>query len=258
MMLIYWGLCPGAYAAGIGVTVLEKPKALLFDLDGTLVDTEPLHLRTWMEAFGSFGIPFPAGEESNLQGRRGEQVIEWLRSRLGASVMDAIDPGALVAEKRERFERIIPTEVQPLPGAEAFLRRNKGDLPLGLVTSSRLETVGQMMLHLNWRNIFDALVGAQHVANPKPHPEPYHRAVQRFKLQPGECVVFEDSPVGIESARAAGCLVCGISTTLSSRELFALGADWAVADFTNEPVLELVLAGERGGGLSRLKRRIFG
>lgn len=236
---------------------MPPPKSLIFDLDGVLIDSEPIHLRTWLESFEAAGIKFPAGEEARLRGRRGEQVIEWLRKDHGIAIAEPAI-GRLLQEKRDRYKNVIQSEVPQVAGAEAFLRRNKGVFPLGLVTSSRLETVGQVMLAMNWRNIFDALIGAQHVTQPKPHPEPYLRAAERFKMRPADCLVFEDSDVGIESARRAGCLVCGVATSLSMRDLYALGADWAIRDFLDEEVLQQCLAGERPGGFARLKRRLIG
>jgi HAD superfamily hydrolase (TIGR01509 family) len=76
------------------------------------------------------------------------------------------------------------------------------------VSSARLESIGQTLKAVNLRNVFDGLVGAQHVTHSKPHPEPYLRIAERFKVEPAECLVFEDSEVGIVSARGAGRAAC--------------------------------------------------
>lgn len=231
-------------------------KALIFDMDGVLVDSEPLHQRDWMTVFRGFGLEYPASELKALQGLKGEQVIELVRRRAGVSGQ-AVDFDALIAEKRRLFiEQTIP-QLREVPGAEPFLRSNKGRVPLALVTSARLKVVGQVLFHFNWRNIFDALVGAEHVTHSKPHPEPFLKAVERFRLQPGECLVFEDSIVGIQGARAAGCAVCGVTTSCSSDELIAAGAHWTIRDFEDAAGLEPALAGRAVARAGGWFRRLF-
>lgn len=231
-------------------------KALIFDMDGVLVDSEPLHQRDWLVVFRQFGVEFPETELKSLQGLRGEQVIEVVRRRAGAAAAD-VDFEALIAEKRRLFVEASISQLTEVPGAETFLRRHKGHVPLALVTSARLKIVGQVLFHFNWRNIFDALVGAEHVTHSKPHPEPFLKAVERFRLRAGDCLVFEDSIVGVQGARAAGCWVCGVTTTSPERELRSAGAHWTIRDFEDTAALERALEGrsERPGWLRRLFRR---
>jgi HAD superfamily hydrolase (TIGR01509 family) len=228
---------------------------LLFDLDGVLVDTEPVHRATWIEAFARLGVELTPEEESYLQGRRAEQVVAWLRERRGEA-MESFDVETLVRHKRELFAERVAKGVAEVPGAEAFLRRQKGVLPLGLVSSAGLKSIGRVMFVMNWRNVFDALIGAEHVAKTKPDPEPFLKAAARFRLDPKECLVFEDSHIGIESALAAGAPVCGVATTLSPATLLEAGARWTIPDFRDEATLDKALAGEgSGGGLMASIRR---
>lgn len=232
-------------------------KALIFDLDGVLIDSERVHWRTWREAFGKFGLEFPQRDERLLQGLRGEQVLDLLRSRLGVEI-EAVDMAALLREKREAFVRRLPDEVAAVPGADAFLRAHKGKLPLALVTSARLETVGKVMQAFNWRNVFDALIGAQHVTRPKPHPEGFEKAAARFRLAPADCLVFEDSEIGIQAACAAGSAVCGVATTLKAAELRKAGARWAIQDFQASAELDRALQGIDGAGRRGWLKRLWG
>lgn len=232
-------------------------KALIFDLDGVLINSEPLHRQNWIETFEAFGIDVAGADLDFLRGRRGEEVVAWVRERLGAKG-EGMDFDKVLEDKRARFQVNLRSGLPVVPGSEEFLRGNKGVFPLGLVTSARLKLVGQVMLGLNWRNIFDALVGAEHVANAKPHPEPYLRAVERFNLRPEDCLVFEDSEVGIASARTAGCRVCGVSTTLTPRQLAAAGAQWTLADFSDRKTIEKAMndpvPGAVAGWFGRLLR----
>jgi len=231
-------------------------KALIFDLDGVLVDSEPLHQRSWLEAFERFGLTLSDGERELLHGRRGEQVLRLLREKRGASAPQG-DWDGILAAKRALFAESMRRELRPVPGADAFLRRHKGSLRLGLVSSARLQLIGQTLMIMNWRNIFEVLVGAEHVAEPKPHPEPYGRAADRFKLDPRQCLVFEDSRVGIASAIKAGCRVCAVATSLSPRRLRLAGAHWIIRDFEDSRTLDAALAGRRPPGLAAWMRRLL-
>lgn len=228
-------------------------KAFVFDLDGVLVDSEPLHYSTWLQAFEAMEMDFPAGRHDVLQGRRAEQVVEWFE-RERPQAIAGVDVERLVVLKRQYFRERMG-ELTAIRGADAFLRSHKGHRPLGLVTSAGLKTVGQLMLLFKWRNIFDALIGAEHVTRAKPDPECFVKAVQRFRIRPEECLVFEDSPVGIEAARSAGCAVCGVASQLSARELRSAGAQWTIRDFTDAAGLDRALTARRGG-LAGLMQRL--
>jgi len=232
----------------------QPPKVLLFDLDGVLIDSEPLHRLTWAESLGELGITLSPADEPYLQGRTAEQIVGWLAARPDASPL-AIDD--LIRLKRDGFERRMADELRPVAGVDAFLRSNKGTIALGLVSSARLRLIGRVLQLFQWRNIFEGLIGADHVTHTKPHPEPYLAAAQRFKVKPSECLVFEDSAVGIESARTAGANVCGVATTLTPRELLKAGAQWTIQDFNDaaglEPAMKGYGQGKVFGWLARLR-----
>lgn len=230
----------------------RPPSALIFDLDGTLIDSEPLHRRTWSMAFAEAGVALDAETQEWLQGRTGPQVIERLRA-MDEPWAASFDPEVLIDRKRATYLELMPTELRAITGVDEFLRARKAEgVPLALVTSARLKLVGQIMLLFNWRNVFSTLVGVDHVSNPKPHPEPYLHACSRMKLRPADCLVFEDSLPGIESAVGAGARVCGVtggpSGGLTERELRDAGARWVIDDFRDSAQLELALRGVSGGG----------
>lgn len=222
---------------------MESTGALIFDLDGVLVLSEELHLENWAQVFALFGVDFPKNRLPDLHGLRGEQVGEWIRTHLGVDTLARVDWEALVQEKRRVFvEESIP-RLEAVRGAEAWLRKNKGVYPLALVTSARLKSVGQVLKHLGWRNIFEVLVGAEHATRSKPHPDPFLKAASRLGVEPARCLVFEDSRVGVKAAKAAGMKICGVATTLAPKELTASGAVWVIRDFTDQATLESAIAG---------------
>jgi len=244
----------GAYVADICVDSLgsiyrqEKPlpstEALIFDLDGVLVLSEKLHLENWAQVFAAFGVDFPKDKLNALQGLRGEQVEEWITENLGPSVLAGIDWRAVIDEKRRLFIAEAIPKLEAVGHAEAWLRKNKGTYPLALVTSARLKSVGQVLKHFGWRNVFEVLVAAEHAARSKPHPDPFLMAASRMKVEPAKCLVFEDSRVGIQAAKSAGMKICGLATTLKPNELKAAGAQWVIRDFSDEATLAPALAGE--------------
>lgn len=235
---------------------MAKPRALLFGLDGVLIDSEPLHLLAWRQAFARLNVEVRPGDLAGLLGRRTEQQVGQWAGATGLPKAHRLDVEAAISEQRRIFadslDRLIPT-----PGAEAFLRNCKGELPLALVTSANLKLVGRILLRLGWRNIFDALIGAEHVGAAKPHGEPFLKAAARFKLNAAECLAFEDAAIGIKAARAAGVPVCGVTTTLSARRLRRAGAQWAIDNFRPTPILNEAMSGEASVGLGRRLRNLF-
>jgi beta-phosphoglucomutase len=216
------------------------PQALLFDLDGVLIDSEPLHARNWVEMFRDRGIAFPEDEIGRFIGLRGQDLLEWLRARNPAAAR--LDMAELLEDKRRRFLESLGKDAPPVAGAESFLRESRAARRrLGLVTSARLRTIGQVLAHYGWRNTFDVVVGGDHVTRLKPHPEPYRQALERLRVGADTAVAFEDSIPGVRSAHAAGVAVCAVATSHDAEALRAAGARWVIRDFTQRRTLEEAL-----------------
>jgi HAD superfamily hydrolase (TIGR01509 family) len=182
------------------------PAGCLFDLDGLLLDTEPLHGRAWRQAARVFGAELSDEQVLSLRGRRRQdcarQVREWLPGPVSSD--------RLLAVQQPIVRGLLP-QAPPLDGAEALLEacRDRG-IPMALVTSSSRETAALKTAPHPW---IDALLPVRvlgddpDLAAGKPAADPYLLAAGRLGLDPGCCWAFEDSLAGARSAAAAGCRV---------------------------------------------------
>jgi len=188
---------------------MARPAACLFDLDGLLLDTEPLHARAWRDAARHFGTQLQPSQLLSLRGRRrhdcAQQVLHWIRDDGGACE----GPEALLAIRQPIAERLLAA-APPMQGAESLIRRcHELALPMALATSSSRAAVGLKAAPHPWL----ALIGTRvHGDDPdlragKPAPDAFLLAASRLSVEPTACWAFEDSPAGAQAAVAAGCRV---------------------------------------------------
>ncbi len=187
-------------------------RAVLFDMDGTLLRTEELHAQALRDMSSAWGLtpPFPPEEtETRLKGLADRQVVALARHWPGFP--PGMDEAGFVREKNARLLEMIPRLAPELwghPDLATFLAeaRLKG-LLTGLVTSSEDVVTRALLSAAGLANAFDIVLTFQDVRHPKPHPEPYLRAMLGLGVGPRETLVFEDSAPGIASARESGARV---------------------------------------------------
>lgn len=204
-------------------------RAVLFDMDGVLVISNPLHFRAWQDFGREVGLVIT--EEMfyrELSGRKNEEALE------------ALFPGRFDPEQRRELsrrkealfrERYVPL-LPPVPGVRelvADLRRH--GVPLALATSGPPENVQAILRHLKLEGAFDAVVTGQDVPAAKPDPAIFRVAAQRLGVPCAESLVVEDSLAGVQAARAAGAVCLGVSTSEPPSRLEEAGAAHVVADF---------------------------
>jgi len=181
-------------------------RGAMFDLDGTLLDREPLVMQGILRACAAAGLDLTTEEASCALGRAWQDVHASLdvEHRLGWTLHDFIDEVFVHAEA-------IAAEgggPRVLPGArELVLAIRDAGIPVALVTGSRHSEVTPALEQLDLVGVFDELVAADDYENGKPSPEPYLLGAHRLGVRPQDCVAFEDSWVGVTSALAAGCAV---------------------------------------------------
>ena len=201
----------------------KKPKAVILDMDGVLVDSMPYHFLAWYEALRPYGIRVSCFEVFCREGERWDKSLkDFLRmGKLRPSPKLMREVFALRQKIfRKYFKRFI------FKGAEEFLQCLKGKgYSLGLVTGTPLSQV-RRILPVSIRSLFDCMVTGDQVANGKPHPEPYLKAGRLLKLSSHECMVVENAPYGIESAKRAGMFCVAVTTSLPAGYLS--GADLIV------------------------------
>ncbi len=210
--------------------------ALLFDLDGTLAETDSLHLPTWVAVLRPYGIE--VDEEfyrESISGRNNLKIVEELLPALSA------EEGRKLAEAKEASFRERTVELEPLPGLLAFMQEGRDrDLSLALVTNAPQENVEAILLALELGEFFDEVVLSDEVGPVKPDPAPYRAALEKLRVTPEEALAFEDSTSGISSSVAAGIPTVGIASTQERETLLQAGAFSVVRDFT-DPELERLL-----------------
>ncbi len=183
--------------------------AAIFDLDGLLLDTEPLYLRATTDVLALHGRQL---EMAVLRRHIGIPSIETMR-RLAEHYDIEASVETLNAERHALLETLLPG-ASPRPGAVELTRAlNAGGVPIAVGTSSTRDTLAlKVANHADWIGCFDAVVTSDDVARGKPHPDIFLEAAARLGVPPAACVVFEDAHSGVEAAQAAGMAVVMVPT----------------------------------------------
>lgn len=203
-----------------------SPLALIFDMDGVLVDSEPLHKRAKEEAFRQFGIALPESVYDSYKGRPDETMLP--------AILGEYSGGERLAElsklKREIFESL-EHELRALPGAVDFVVWAKARFRIALATSATPRNRKVALKMLGMGDDFEVIVDHGRSPRPKPDPEIFLMAIRDLGVQAGECWIIEDSLNGIAAAKSAGCMTVGITTSFDAGKLSAAGADVVVESF---------------------------
>jgi beta-phosphoglucomutase len=204
-------------------------RALLFDLDGTLAETDSLHLPTWVEVLRPYGIEVDEGfYKERISGRSNSKIVHDLLPDLSA------EEGRRLADLKEASFRERAHELEPLPGLLDFMNEGRDrDLSLALVTNAPEENVEAILLALELAEFFDEVVLSDEVGPVKPDPAPYEAALDKLGVSPEEALAFEDSTSGITSSVAAGIPTVGIASTQAPEALKDAGAFMVAKDFTD-------------------------
>ncbi|NPA39965.1 MAG: HAD family phosphatase [Thermodesulfobacteria bacterium] len=186
---------------------------ILFDLDGTLLDSMPYHAKSWIETLSEFGIPFEEKEVYIHEGALEIEVVKKIFRQKGVEVTTEFIK-ELFERQKKLFTEKYACFVKPFPEAYPLLEelKKKGKV-LGLVTSSH-EDVLKKVVPEDFLNYFDIVLTGEKTERRKPHPEPYLRAVKALKVSERDVLAVENSPAGVNSAKSAGLFCVGITTTL--------------------------------------------
>ncbi|AGZ44191.1 HAD family hydrolase [Actinoplanes friuliensis] len=174
-------------------------QAYLFDCDGTIADSMPLHHVAWRQALEPWGAVFPEDLFYAWGGRTVADIIADLNAQQGLAM-----PVAKVAEQRERIFRALLPQISAVPGVLEHIVDAAGRVPCAVVSGSTRESVTASLDALGLREKFEFLVCAGDYVRPKPDPEAFLTAAALLGVAPADCVVFEDTDLGIQAATAAG------------------------------------------------------
>lgn len=205
--------------------------AAVFDMDGVLIDSGAHHRHAWRMLLDELGAEPADPEHWRLTiGRPSEEAIPLL---LGRKVGDA-EARWLARRKRDFYQARAQAGMDPVPGVREFLESLEGlGVPRAVGTSASRWDAERRLDDLGLLRFFDVMVTADDVMLGKPDPEVWTQVARRLHVAAARCVVFEDAPVGIQAAIAAGMRVIGVTTAHRGDELLAAGAERAIADFQN-------------------------
>jgi beta-phosphoglucomutase family hydrolase len=174
-------------------------KAYLFDCDGTLADSMPLHYRAWKKALGEWNCEFDEKLFYSWGGMPTAQIVSTLNEREGLNM-----PVEQVCHRKENLYYDLLPELEPVPEVLEHLDDARGRIPSAVVSGSTRESVAASLRSLKLLDRFEAIVCAGDYVKSKPDPEAFLLAAQRLEVDPESCLVFEDTDMGIQAAKAAG------------------------------------------------------
>jgi len=195
----------------------EPPEGIIFDMDGVLVDSNPFHLEKWVALLTEHGVEFdPAQLPEQILGQRNDTALRFF---FGDKLSEA-DRRRLIEALEEKFRRAFRPHARPLPGLEPLIAEcHRAGIPMAVASSAMAKNVEFVVEALGFRRYFKVLVNGDEVSRPKPDPEIYLKAARQLGAEPRSSVAFEDSYVGIESAKRAGMKCIGIGSSFPLDEL---------------------------------------
>ena len=213
--------------------------ACIFDMDGVLIDTEPVWRRVELDVFARVGLALTEEQLRETWGLRIEEVVNhWYHAR----PWDGIRPKAVQREIVREMVAHVRAEGVPLPGAlEAVRAAHDADLLVAVASSSSRELIDAVVDRLEIAHLIDGICTADDETLGKPHPAVYLSAARLLNVPPGECLAVEDSPAGVRSARAAGMTVVAVRTDVIAHDELN-EADIVIAsmhDFTSALLAQL-------------------
>ena len=196
-------------------------KAILFDMDGVILDSEPVHQQALQVAMKAYDVSIPPWASELFRGLTEEKVCRMVVDRWSNG---QVDWQTLMNAKYTAYANLAH-KVQVIPGIMELIEYvHELPWPLGLVTSAAKHDQLRAFDLFGLGKYFPVVVTAADIQHPKPHPQPYQFAASRMQVEPADCLVIEDSKYGVKSAAQAGCIVYGFLSHFSRDDLLEAGA----------------------------------
>jgi HAD superfamily hydrolase (TIGR01509 family) len=207
-------------------TIFTVYKAIIFDMDGVIIDSKELVESFWIEKLEKYGLHIPKESfDERFHGRPARLIIEKEFSGL-----DEQEQSAMEKEIKEFDSSVDKFDL--IPGVEDFMRQCiEYNIPIALVTSALPPKVDRMLASLSIDPPFETVVTANLVSNGKPSPECYRLAIQKLNITPSEAIIFEDSLSGVQAASGAGANVIGVNEPHMEETLKKAGSSLVIQDF---------------------------
>ena len=196
--------------------IFENLRAVIFDLDGVIVDTMPFHARAWQDTFKTYGIKVTKKEIYLREGEKWDKTFFEIVKKHGFKITPDIKK-AVFKHRENVFKNILKIKIfKDAPPLIKYLKK-KG-LKLAIVTGTPRKEVKRILPRTLYK-LFDVIMPSDEVKHGKPHPEPFLKALKALKVKASEAIVIENAPNGITSAKRAGLKVIAVETSLSKSYL---------------------------------------
>jgi len=192
--------------------ITSGPKGLIFDCDGTLADTMPLHWRAWQVITTRHKLHLPEQRFYALGGVPSRDILKMLGQEQGI----ALDHLAVAREKEAEYLPLLP-QVEPIAVVVAIVRENHGRLPLAVASGGTRRIIELVLSHLGILEFFSAIVTSEDVVNQKPAPDIFLEAARRIGIPPQFCRAYEDTDLGMQAIRAGGMEAVDVRELLAGR-----------------------------------------
>ena len=224
---------------------------LLFDLDGTLADTDPVHFAAFNALLGESGRSLTHEQyKHSVLGGANALIMQWLFPDLDRS------RHVELADRKEVLFREQSGHLEPLDGLTALIEEAEGQgAKVGVVTNAPRLNAEHMLTVLGLQRLLPTVVVGEEIARSKPDPLPYLTGLERIGCPAERTIAFEDSVSGVTAACAAGLYTVAIQTTMDEDALLAAGADMTVEDYHDPALLALVRNALAGGPITGAARR---
>ena len=207
-------------------------KALIFDMDGTLMDNMPYHKQSWIELFKYYKLElnYDTFDKKYHKG----SLVE-IMARLFPETSDIETLRKIGSYKEELYRELYRPHVKSIPGLMLFLEKIfQKNIPMGLATMGDQHNIDFTFKALDLKNFFHSTTGGHEVKKGKPHPEIFLTAAEKISVDPSDCLAFEDTASGILSAKAAGMNVIGLTTMFDKKTLIKMGCKRAIDNYTED------------------------
>ena len=210
---------------------MQNIGAFIFDMDGVIIDSEPIHSRVKLATFAHFGIPFAEADLARYMGRTSGAIF---RETLAACDRQDIKPEEMAAYKQAHYLEVLKSgEIAPVPGSVELIKAlHQAGIPLGLATSSNVRVMNTVLDIFGIRPYFTSILSGGELPESKPDPAIYRISAQRLGSEPERCIVLEDTANGIKAAKRAGMYCIAYHNPHSGQQDLSL-ADKVVASLSD-------------------------
>jgi beta-phosphoglucomutase len=210
-------------------------KAMIFDMDGVIIDSEPIQEKAWRILLNNHGIK---PTKTCLEETRGIPASVNM-NRLFPLIKDTKEIQNLINVRREIYQKMFFKNISPVKGLTTFLKKiKKNKILTAIATSSVKDWTDKVLISLNIKKYFDVIVTSEEITHSKPHPEIFIKTANKLNTTPKECLIFEDSIAGVKAAKKSGMKVVLIMTSHKKEEFKTI--NFAFNDFTEIKIKKLL------------------